>query len=465
MLQVARPTASPDDILLTFEGINDSILLLNQARPGDGVETLHFADGTIWSAGEIRQAALDQTASAGSDERLGYDGQDLFHFNLGDGQDILQDIGQDGALDRLVFGTGIAAADLAISRLSAPDGAWLLQLPVATDSVTLAGPSAEGMGGLEEIVFADGTVWTEADLRVEYLARAATDGDDTIKGFESADNLTGGLGEDRLEGFRGDDSLSGGEGNDWLFGNEGDDLLQGGGGDDHLEGGYGNDTFDGGEGSDTAVFGYSLSLWTVDLALGTASTEASEESLVSIENVIGGLGNDTLLGDGLDNAFSGGAGDDQLDGRGGNDLLEGGEGSDQLSGGDGDDTLRDDSGANQLFGGLGNDSLTVLGGSGTIDGGEGFDTLDLTEAHEAVSLDLGTNAAVLFGGAFDLFDIEAVVGGAWNDVIVGDAADNLFEGGLGADDLDGGTGEDALLGGEGADQLSGGSGPTASSAA
>ncbi|CAM8643230.1 Na-Ca exchanger/integrin-beta4 [Oxalobacteraceae bacterium] len=44
-----------------------------------------------------------------------------------------------------------------------------------------------------------------------------------------------------------------------------------------------------------------------------------EDTLVGIENVMGGLGNDHLIGDGLANALTGGAGNDTLIGGGGND--------------------------------------------------------------------------------------------------------------------------------------------------
>ncbi|MEO7727488.1 MAG: M10 family metallopeptidase C-terminal domain-containing protein, partial [Burkholderiales bacterium] len=49
---------------------------------------------------------------------------------------------------------------------------------------------------------------------------------------------------------------------------------------------------------------------------------------VTIENAIGGSGNDTLIGNYADNVLTGGAGDDTLDGGAGNDTLIGGSGND-----------------------------------------------------------------------------------------------------------------------------------------
>ncbi len=58
------------------------------------------------------------------------------------------------------------------------------------------------------------------------------------------------------------------------------------------------------------------------------SSQTGADSLNDIENVIGGGGNDTLVGSGGANSLSGGDGNDHLDGRGGKDILTGGEGAD-----------------------------------------------------------------------------------------------------------------------------------------
>ena len=58
----------------------------------------------------------------------------------------------------------------------------------------------------------------------------------------------------------------------------------------------------------------------------------------TIENAIGGSGNDTLLGNDSANRLEGGTGNDQLDGKAGNDILIGGAGDDTLIGGTGTDT-------------------------------------------------------------------------------------------------------------------------------
>jgi len=122
------------------------------------------------------------------------------------------------------------------------------------------------------------------------------------------------------------------------------DILLGGSGDDTLQGRAGDDFLDGGNGSDTAGYALDTLGVIVDLVAGTASgAEAGNDTLVSIENVEGGLGNDIIRGDAGANRLLGGDGDDRLVGRGGNDTLVGGLGADTFvfNPGFGQDTITD----------------------------------------------------------------------------------------------------------------------------
>jgi Ca2+-binding RTX toxin-like protein len=139
----------------------------------------------------------------------------------------------------------------------------------------------------------------------------------------------------------GNDALGAGDGNDTLFGGGGNDTLTAGGGDDLLRGGVGADSLDGGAGTDTADYGDKTDSVVVGLKKSTAVVVkvdgAGEDTIVNIENVIGGAGNDSLTGDGLANRLEGGAGNDKLNGSSGNDVLVGGLGKDTLTGGAGSD--------------------------------------------------------------------------------------------------------------------------------
>ena len=128
-------------------------------------------------------------------------------------------------------------------------------------------------------------------------------------------DVWGGTVADDLRGDVEDNALRGGGGADSLYGREGDDTLWGQTGRDFL---------DGGAGSDTAVYSDNTTPVRVDLASDTATfvgQSGPAETLLSIENVIGGSGADTLLGDAGGNVLQGGAGADRLDGRGGSDTV------------------------------------------------------------------------------------------------------------------------------------------------
>jgi len=95
-------------------------------------------------------------------------------------------------------------------------------------------------------------------------------------------------------------------------------------------GGSGQDTLDGGEGTDTADHSNIGLAVTVDLGAGTASYGMVNETLTSIENVIGSAQDDTIRGDGGVNVIEAGAGDDTITWTGGEDTYNGGEGFDTV---------------------------------------------------------------------------------------------------------------------------------------
>ena len=127
----------------------------------------------------------------------------------------------------------------------------------------------------------------------------------------------------------------------------------------HLIGGTGNDTFvlngvdgatkiDGGGGVDTLDYSKATADVIVRLDLGTASGVGA---LSGFESVLGGSGNDILIGDGLANTLKGNGGNDILIGGLGNDSLDGGAGWDILIGGSGTDQLTGGTEADILIGG------------------------------------------------------------------------------------------------------------------
>lgn len=172
----------------------------------------------------------------------------------------------------------------------------------------------------------------------------------TITGTSGPDTLTGTDDDDIINGpagTSGDDVIDGRRGHDQLFGGSGNDLLEGGDGDDVLNGG------DDGEspalvddiaiflGRDTASYASAGTGVTVDLSImGVPQvTGQGRDTLIGIENLVGGNFDDTLYGNAAANVLLGMRGADRLFGQDGDDILSGGDGEDYLEGGAGADYL------------------------------------------------------------------------------------------------------------------------------
>ncbi|NIQ97153.1 MAG: calcium-binding protein, partial [Desulfuromonadales bacterium] len=153
----------------------------------------------------------------------------------------------------------------------------------------------------------------------------AGDGDDLVEAGAGDDLVYGGAGIDTIYGGTGDDTLYGQGGNDALYGEAGNDTLIGGAGDDTLNGGAGSDTV-----SYSDVVSDSV---TASLLDNQGSSGTDTDTFVDIENLTGGGGADTLIGDGKDNILTGGDGDDTLIGGAAvnGDTLIGGAGVDTAS--------------------------------------------------------------------------------------------------------------------------------------
>jgi Ca2+-binding RTX toxin-like protein len=153
-------------------------------------------------------------------------------------------------------------------------------------------------------------------------------------------------------GRPGNDLLTGGLLKDVLDGGSGNDELRGEEGDDQLTGGFETDVIDGGPGRDSVTFNTSFNqVVTLD---GTANDgEAGEgDNYLSIERVIGGRGNDILVGSAADEQLAGGDRDDEV---------TGGLGTDSLSFGNGDDVIdaRDGTANDTVSCGAGEDEAIV----------------------------------------------------------------------------------------------------------
>jgi len=142
----------------------------------------------------------------------------------------------------------------------------------------------------------------------------AGDGDDNVLAGGGRDMVFGDGGNDRLFGEGGDDFIEGGTGNDFVVGGSGDDwfVATTDDGDDVY---YGDDV-SGGTGTDTLDMSRIIADITVDLGSGSggrghASSAASgNDVLWSVENFIGGAGDDVITAGRAQNMLDGGAGND-----------------------------------------------------------------------------------------------------------------------------------------------------------
>ncbi|MCC7347552.1 MAG: S8 family serine peptidase, partial [Variibacter sp.] len=268
---------------------------------------------------------------------------------------------------------------------------------------------------------------------------------ENVVGTQNDDIIIGDGGANRLDGHNGNDSIDGESGDDSLYGGAGNDTLS-----QYFSSTANAEIMDGGTGIDTGDWSYSGNSWTIDLVGGTAKISVTTwATLVSLENVVGASGGDTILGDGASNRLEGRNGNDSIHGGGsGNDLLEGGNGADTLNGGGGFDTALGGDGDDYIFG--------VLGVPETIVGGAGADTLDATAYTGSYLVNLATGLTNFGGESFT--ELEAIISGVGNDTLVGTIGSNTMLGGAGADTIAGDDGNDRLEGGTEADTLNGGDG-------
>jgi hypothetical protein len=175
----------------------------------------------------------------------------------------------------------------------------------------------------------------------------------------------------------------------------------------------------------------------VSATLGGLLSVTPEDQIAHAEGLLGGNGNDTLIGDGAPNAITGGAGDD---------LVQGGAGTDTLRGSAGRDTLDYSERAAGQPVDVSLDSQVNDGAPGEGD-------------------DIGSDFEVVQGGAgADKLSAAAVPGAALrgnsgNDVLFAPNGGGTLDGGAGNDQLTGGDGGDSIVGGLGDDTVDGQGGP------
>src|SRR3989442_151813 len=510
------------DLLLGINGTSDQLTVQNYfVDPVFQVEQIAFADGTIWDTNTIlsqtpglvltdstggvylQGSPLADTLSGagGNDTLAGGAGNDTYLFGRGYGQDILFDQNYSGSdMNTIRLSADVAPTDVTLQTDA--NGDLLLGINGTSDQLTVQNYFVDPVFQVEQIAFADGTIWDTNTIlsQTPGLVLAGTDGPDFLQGSPLADVISGLGGDDYINAGAGNDTLDGGTGNDTLIGGPGSDT--------YLFGrGYGRDEI-----FDFQYSGTDLNTIRVaaDVSPDDVTVQSSQDNIVmsisgtedqltvdfyfsnpayQVEQVAFADGTiwdtSTIINRGQGVALVGTDGPDHLSGGFFNDTLDGGAGNDFLAGGPGNDTY--------LFGrGYGQDILFDQNYSGSD-----MNTVRLSAdvAPTDVTLQTDVNGDLLLGinGTSDqltvqnyfvdpVYQVEQIAfadGTIWDtntilsqtpglvvtgtddgdflqgsplaDVISGLGGDDYIIAGAGNDTLDGGTGNDTLIGGPGSD--------------
>lgn len=444
-----------------------------------------------------------------NDNLYGGYGNDIYRFQVGDGQDTIDESEFESLNDRIEFTDGTTWENLnfdyTASKLDIYYG--------SSDriSTTHFNVLAEGFAGfvgarVETIKFSNATTYSidsDVKLFVSYSTINQTFGNnvDIVQGYTNADTINLGGGNDTAKGNNGNDIINGDAGNDWLYGDAGNDTLDGGVGNDRLYGGADNDTYIASDGvdfisdasgtADKIVFGAGITsgdlqiskvlngsyydmiiewgagnqikvsdafrstyfietiqfadLSTIDLTTYTFTVKGTS----AVDNISGTNSNEIIYGYGGNDILSGQGGDDTLYGGDDNDTLNGNDGNDVLHGENGADTLNGHNGNDTLYGGAAVDYLYGGNGNDTLHGGDGNDIMNGEADNDTL---YGGEGGDNMGGGTGA---DTLYGEGGNDTIAGNDGDDILNGGDGADVLMGYNDNDTLIGGNGNDNLYG----------
>ena len=483
-------------ILETSQGAGDggSILAMNtiSGRYYGGIEELRFADGTVWSHGDIVARATEEGLGIthwGTNEEdtiIGTNGNDVFKglegadhlsggaradtyvYSLGDGNDtILDDSGSSTYTDRLVL-TDLTSDDVELTRTNSH-----LIIKVLTDgaliTVTDQFKSTFAKYGIEEIVFSDGTVWNRSEIQNNAWIRG-TDGDDQFVGTTGEDTFYGDLGNDTFNGGNGNDTYiySRGDGNDTIT-------------EGTTSGNYDKLVFTDINASDVSLSrdGNDLTVTIAESSLGTGdggsvllkssiggSVAAGVESIVFADGTIWTESN--FVQNLSDEPAGEGPSDVTVHGTDSHDTLNGTTGSDVFLGGGGDDVLNGKRGSDTYYYGLGDGSDFVDDQHSSTTDVDRFEFQDLNASDVELSHSgndliievLSDGSRITFDDQFysstAYYGIEQLAfadGTVWDRATIDAKA--WYRGTSGNDTITGTTGSDVYLGGAGDDVLNG----------
>jgi Ca2+-binding RTX toxin-like protein len=293
-------------------------------------------------------AAQDLLSGAGGRDTInGGAGADI--ITGGAGRDTLNgDNGADtltGGADRDIINGGAGADTI---NYVIGDGQDAVDGGAGNDTMNITGTAGANtldvlFNGTSITLFDGSTAVNVENFDVNLLAGNDTLSYDPAGGDVTTANIIVNLQAGTASGFSsiaGIENVVAGSGNDTVRGNNLANTLNGGAGDDRFVAfnNDGNDTYIGGLGTDTLDLSATNAAATVS-TVSAQSARIGNDSLNSIENIIGSQGGDTIIMGGGVNVIDGAGGADTINAGGGNDIITGGAGNDNLNGGAGNDTF------------------------------------------------------------------------------------------------------------------------------
>jgi len=511
------PDVRPEDVTFTREGdtnnlivtlaSGDTLRVINQFAASatgpfgtqwfDRIERFEFpSTGTVITPDQIMETIIAHEKTAGDDTIIGFwhedvlDGGagndylaggaegDTYIYGRGYDNDTIYDeanVLSDGDnVDKVVFNPDVAPSDIVLSRPADHLDNLVLTIADTGETLTIKDyflhyASGASFNEIEQLRFADGTVWTPSDVRLQLLTQAKTAGDDNIYGFYTADVLDGGAGNDHLAGLGGGDT--------YVFGH-----------------GYGHDTVDAyigyGTAPDTVAFKADVAPSDVHLARSNddliITLDGSGDQLtildqfsyygysrvenfqftngtvwtwqdvqVTLLTQAGTPGDDTIIGYGTDDTLDGGAGNDFLQGGAGNDTYVFGRGYDRDTIDDGNNSVIGDAPDRVLFKDgvavsdlefvkVGDDDLVIriVGTSDQLTIKHQFNPfyqISTFEFHDGTVLTMSDVQTILDNNPPGMVThlgtaaAETIVGTGQADVIDGLGGDDVLQGGDGGD--------------------------------
>jgi len=481
-----------------------------------GIEAVHFADGTVWDKAAIAAHvfqppsnlikgtdASEQLVSTGTGDTLrGGSGSDTLVAGYGTLLDLAGNSSTD--VDTLVLAEGVRPQDI---RITMPDmgydnplyhqftppfngGMFATTSLMIIDTGNVQGRiqvveplSGPAFGNLD-LLFADGTRWSAADLASH--AYAGTDGADSLYAYNNQSEVftfRAGSGSDAIYNFDAAHDLLDIDTSDVSFAVS---TQTSDAGTDH----YGTRHYNvvqsiavtrADSGETLTLFNLPMSGETPFVRLSNGLALTGDE-LAAYKSGVGSNGDDRVQGADQPDVLAGYGGNDTLSGGAGNDTLIGGAGNDVLQGGLGNDLLKGGSGQNVFVfnKGDGNDTVSAHWDEAQVLRlGAGITADDITISlsggyppYYRVAFKSSPGDVIFSDGLYS--SVEFADGTRWNsgDVLNalyrGSSADDSItgrehigdkiSGQAGNDSLYGLSGNDTLLGGDGNDYLEGGTG-------